>query len=178
LSYDRYNTKADRIFRVAQHGQWNGGKFDLAVTSAPYAPTLKSEFPQIVDACRIDPEGGSKITYGDKTINEGSILFTDNSIFDIFSYQFLYGDAKDALAKPQTIVLTKTLGRKHLRRCRRSPQQNRNSWRPTRNRYRRNCRCACKLSFYLQGITALYLPIIPRDMEAIGEIQICTLTCC
>ena len=108
-SYDRYNTKADRIFRVAQHGQWNGGKFDLAVTSPPYAPTLKAEFPQVVDACRIDPEGGSKITYGDKTINEGSILFTDNSIFNIFSYQFLYGDGKDALTKPQTIVLTKTL---------------------------------------------------------------------
>lgn len=108
-SYDRYNTKADRIFRVAQHGRWNGGKFDLAVTSPPYAPTLKADFPQVVDACRIDPEGGSKIIYRDKTINEGSILFTDNSIFNIFSYQFLYGDAKDALAKPETIVLTKTL---------------------------------------------------------------------
>jgi putative ABC transport system permease protein len=108
-SYDRYNTKADRIFRVAQHGQWNGGKFDLAVTSPPYGPTLKAEFPQVVDAVRIDPEGGSKITYGDKVINEGSMLFTDNSIFNIFSYQFLYGDAKDALSKPQTIVLTKTL---------------------------------------------------------------------
>jgi len=108
-SYDRYNTKADRIFRVVQHGQWNGGKFDLAVTSPPYAPTLKAEFPQVVDACRIDPEGGSKIIYGDKVINEGSILFTDNSIFNIFSYRFLYGDAKNALTKPQTIVLTKTL---------------------------------------------------------------------
>ncbi|MEB0250099.1 ABC transporter permease, partial [Mucilaginibacter sp. 5B2] len=60
-SYDRYNTKADRIFRVAQHGQWNGGKFDLAVTSPPYAATLKSEFPQVADACRIDAEGGGKI---------------------------------------------------------------------------------------------------------------------
>ncbi|MBB5394292.1 ABC transporter permease [Mucilaginibacter sp. AK015] len=109
LSYDRYNTKADRIFRVAQHGLWNGGKFDLAITSPPYAPTLKSAFPQVVDACRIDPEGGSKIKYGDKALEEGSMLFTDNSIFNIFSYQFLYGDAKDALAKPQSIVLTKTL---------------------------------------------------------------------
>ncbi|MET3981562.1 putative ABC transport system permease protein [Mucilaginibacter sp. UYP27] len=108
-SYDRYNTKAERVFRVAQHGQWNGGKFDLAITSAPYAPTLKSEFPQVVDAVRIDAEGGGKITYGDKTITEGSMLLTDNSIFNIFSYPFLYGDEKNALAKSQTIVLTKTL---------------------------------------------------------------------
>ncbi|RYU92434.1 ABC transporter permease [Mucilaginibacter terrigena] len=108
-SYDRYNTKADRIFRVVQHGQWNGGKFDLAVTSPPYAPTLKAEFPQVVDAIRINAEGGGKITTGDKSISEGSMLFTENSIFNIFSYQFLYGDDKTALAKPQTIVLTKTL---------------------------------------------------------------------
>ncbi|GGH05146.1 ABC transporter permease [Mucilaginibacter phyllosphaerae] len=107
-SYDRYNTKADRIFRVAQHGRWNGGKFDIAVTSPPYAPTLKAEFPQVTDAVRIDAEGGGKITYQDKTISEGSIMLTDNSIFNIFSYQFLHGDANYALAKPQSIVLTKT----------------------------------------------------------------------
>ncbi|MFD0793945.1 ABC transporter permease [Mucilaginibacter litoreus] len=110
-NYDRYHTKADRIFRVTQHGQWNGGKFDLAVTSPPYAPTLKSEFPQVVEACRIDAEGGSKITYGDKTINEGSMLFTDNSIFKIFTYHFLYGDEANALAKPNSIVLTETLAK-------------------------------------------------------------------
>ncbi|MFD0765088.1 ABC transporter permease [Mucilaginibacter lutimaris] len=108
-SYDRYNTKADRIFRVVQHGQWNGGKFDIAVTSPPFAPTLKAEYPQVEDAVRIDAEGGGKITYGDKTINEGSMLLTDNSFFNIFTHRFIYGDAKDALSKPQTIVLTKTL---------------------------------------------------------------------
>jgi len=108
-SYDRYNTKGDRIFRVTQHGQWNGGKFDLAITSSPYAPTLKAEFPQVADAVRIDGEGGGKLTFGDKNINEGSILLTENSIFNIFSYQFLYGDANNALTKPQSIVLTKTL---------------------------------------------------------------------
>jgi putative ABC transport system permease protein len=108
-SYDRYNTKADRVFRVAQHGQWNGGKFDLAVTSPPYAPTLKAEFPQVVDAVRIDPEGGDKIVVGDKQINEGSMLFADNSFFNIFSHKFLYGDAATALSKPQSIVLTNSL---------------------------------------------------------------------
>lgn len=109
LSYDRYNTKADRIFRVVQHGDWNGGKFNLAVTSAPYAPALKNDYPEVEAAIRIDAEGGGKITYGDKQINEGGMLFTDNAIFNIFTYHFLYGEANNALAKPQSIVLTKTL---------------------------------------------------------------------
>jgi putative ABC transport system permease protein len=42
-------------------------------------------------------------------MNEGGMLFTDNAIFNIFSYQFLQGDAQTALSKPQSIVLTKTL---------------------------------------------------------------------
>ncbi|MDB4999759.1 MAG: hypothetical protein JWR76_836 [Mucilaginibacter sp.] len=108
-SYDRFNTKANNIFRVTQHARWNGGKFDLAVTSPPFAGTLKAEFPQVADAVRIDAEGGGKITVGDKVINESSMLLVDNNIFNIFSYQFLYGDAKTALLKPQTIVLTNTL---------------------------------------------------------------------
>jgi putative ABC transport system permease protein len=108
-SYDRYNTKADRIFRVVQHGQWNGGKFDLAVTSPPYAPTLKADFPQVEEAVRINAEGGGSIVYGDKKINEGSMLFTDAAFFKVFTHQFLQGDANTALQKPQSIVLTKTL---------------------------------------------------------------------
>jgi putative ABC transport system permease protein len=111
ISYDRYNTKADRIFRVVQHGTWNSGKFDLAVTSAPYAAALKADFPQVEQTARIDAEGGGKITVGDKTINEGGMLFTDNAIFKIFSYQFLQGDAQTALSKPQSIVLTETLAK-------------------------------------------------------------------
>jgi putative ABC transport system permease protein len=108
-SYDRYHTKADNIFRVVQHGQWNGGKFDLAVTSAPYAPTLKAEFPQVIDAVRIDAEGGAKITVGDNQINEGSMLFTDNSFFNLFTYRFLSGNPTTALSKPQSIVLTQSM---------------------------------------------------------------------
>ncbi|OKS85187.1 ABC transporter permease [Mucilaginibacter polytrichastri] len=109
LNYDRFNANADRIFRVVQHGTWNGGKFDLAPTSAPYAAALKNDYPEVVDAVRINMEGNGKIKYGDKHIDGDNIAFSDNSIFNIFSYHFLYGDPKTALQKPQTIVLTKTL---------------------------------------------------------------------
>ena len=112
IGYDRHNQKSDRIFRVAQHGQWNGGSFNLAITSIPYAPAMKADYPEVEDAVRIDMEGGGKITYGDKQIMAGDISFADNSIFNIFSYHFLDGDANTALAKPHCIVLTKTLAAK------------------------------------------------------------------
>jgi putative ABC transport system permease protein len=66
----------------------------------------------VEDAIRIDMEGGGKIIYGDKQITANDISFTDNAIFNVFSYHFLSGDPETALSKPHTIVLTKTLAEK------------------------------------------------------------------
>ncbi|MGN6398480.1 MAG: ABC transporter permease [Mucilaginibacter sp.] len=111
-SYDRYNEKADRIFRVAQHGKWQNGGFNLAITSIPYAPALKNDYPEVEEAVRIDQEGGGKITYDNKQFDVGDISFTDANIFKVFTYHFLSGDPETALTKPHSIVLTKSLAEK------------------------------------------------------------------
>ncbi len=112
FSYDRFNTKATRIYRVVQHASWQGGKFDIALTSAPFAQALKEAYPEIEDAVRIDPEGGGIITYKDKKISADNIIFADNAIFNVFTYHFLYGNANTAFSNPQSIVLTKSLAEK------------------------------------------------------------------
>jgi putative ABC transport system permease protein len=112
LSYDRYHANADRIYRVVHYATWDGGSFKLAPTGVPFADALKRDYPAIEQTMRIDAEGGGVITAGDKKLNAGDVLFTDASIFNIFTYRFLQGDPKTALASPQSIVLTKTLAEK------------------------------------------------------------------
>ncbi len=112
LSFDRYNTNANRIVRVVQHAWWNGGKLNIALTSPPFAPALKAAYPEIEDAVRIDPEGGGIITYGNKKIKADDIIFADKSLLTIFTYNFLDGDATTALDNPQSIVLNKSLAEK------------------------------------------------------------------
>jgi putative ABC transport system permease protein len=108
-SYDRFNLNADRIVRVVQHSAWDGGNIHIAVTSAPFAPLLKKEFPQIEDAVRIDAEGGDVIAHGNSTIKVNDIISADASLFHIFSFDFLEGNAATALTDPQSIVLTESL---------------------------------------------------------------------
>jgi putative ABC transport system permease protein len=112
MSYDNYHANAARIYRVAQHGTWSGGSFNLAVTPPPMAAALKTEYPEIEQTVRFNIEGGGTITYADQRLQVGDIIFADSTVFKIFSYHFLYGDANTALNKPQTIVLTKTLAKK------------------------------------------------------------------
>ncbi len=109
LSYDRASVNADRIYRVAQSGSWSGGSFNLAITPPPFAPALQKDYPEIEAAARIDAEGGGTLVYGDKKIEAGNMLFADSSFLTIFSFPFLYGDAANALATPNSIVLTRSL---------------------------------------------------------------------
>ena len=111
LSYDRYHANANRIYRIVQHGEWNGGGFNLALTSAPFAPAFKSYFPEVKETVRINLEGGGTITYNEKHVKANDIAFADSNFFHVFTYHFLYGDAS-ALEKPEAIVISKTLAEK------------------------------------------------------------------
>lgn len=107
-SYDRYHTHADRIVRVTQHTRWNGNELHQATVSAPFAPAMQAAFPEIEAAVRIDREGGGVITAGNKKIQQGNIIYADKSLFRIFTYTFLEGDAATALAAPQSIVVNRS----------------------------------------------------------------------
>ena len=112
LSYDRSFANSNRIYRVVQHANWEGGSLNIVPTSAPFAPNLKNEFPEIEDAARIGIEGGGVITYGDETFKQDDICFTDNSFFKLFDHAFLYGNPATALLQPNTIVVTQTLAKR------------------------------------------------------------------
>jgi putative ABC transport system permease protein len=108
-SYDRFHANADRIVRVVQHAQWQGGDLNIAATPAPFAEALKRDYPAIDKTVRFHPEGGGLITVGDKKMDVPAILFADSTVFDVFTFPFLYGDPRTALRNPQSIVLTKSV---------------------------------------------------------------------
>ncbi len=111
LSFDNFHAKGDNIVRLVHHAEWEGGEAHHAVTSAAFAPALKAEFPEIKEAIRIVPEGGGVISFKDKTVKAGNIVFTDKNAFDVFTFPFVAGNPKTALAEPNTIVITETLAK-------------------------------------------------------------------
>lgn len=111
LSFDNFHAKRDNIVRLVHHAEWEGGEAHHAVTSAAFAPALKAEFPEIKEAIRIAPEGGGIISFKDKTVKAGNVLFADKGVFDVFTFAFVAGNPKTALAEPNTIVITETLAK-------------------------------------------------------------------
>src|ERR1700749_3695692 len=52
LSFDRFNTKADRIYRVNENVKFGGNESIYAECPAPTAAALKGDFPEIEQVTR------------------------------------------------------------------------------------------------------------------------------
>jgi putative ABC transport system permease protein len=121
LSYDRYNAKAERIYRVNLDVKFGGKDVSYAAAEAPMAAALKKEFPEVESAVRLArsidwrPEG-FYVKKGNETIQENNIVFADPSLFDIFTLTMVDGNPSTALAAPNSVVLTETTAQKYFGR--------------------------------------------------------------
>ncbi len=114
LSYDRFNTKADRIVRIIFKANINGGKIDEANVMPPTAQTLKNDYPEVQDATRLRTLGMPKMIVDNKIYNEDKLALVDANFFDVFTIPLLKGNAKTALTQPNTIVLSRALAEKYF----------------------------------------------------------------
>jgi putative ABC transport system permease protein len=115
LSYDRYHEKADRIYRLIVENQAEGKTFNNAISSAPMVPALLRDYPEIESAARFYPVDASVlVSYGDKRFYEEHFFYADAAAFEVFTFPFIKGDPKTALAEPYTVVLTEAMARKYF----------------------------------------------------------------
>lgn len=115
LSYDRYNTNADRIYRVNEDLKLGDNKVQYAVTMPPLAQTLKREFPGVENAVRIR-KASISIKKGDEYLVENDAVFTDPSVFDVFTLPLLYGNKDSALTEPNTVIVSSSAAIKYFNR--------------------------------------------------------------
>ena len=114
LSYDKFNEKADQIYRVHSVGKLLGSDLNMAVSPAPLGETMVSDFPEVIKSARLVPNDKMLIRYKDNVFNETRFYWADSSIFDVFTIPFIKGNPKTALNEPHTIVLTEKLAKKYF----------------------------------------------------------------
>jgi putative ABC transport system permease protein len=114
LSFDRYNKKADRIFRIVSYIQERDKNTDWTLTQAPLAATLKKDYPEVEESARFMSKERTLFKNGDNNFYETSVYYADSNVFKIFTYPFLQGDPAHALNEPNSIVLTKSEADKYF----------------------------------------------------------------
>src|ERR1700744_855939 len=71
-SYDKYNTNADRTYRVTRIFYDGNGNQSVHLTAIapPFGPLLKSAFPEVQQMTRLLPNGTTILRYKEKLFNE------------------------------------------------------------------------------------------------------------
>lgn len=113
LSYDRYHEKSDRIYRVTL----DHPSAHLAVTPSMIYPTLRQLYPEIEAGVRLLDVGSYQpqvVRNGERVFEERSFAFADSSLFAVFDFELLAGEPESALARPNTVVISRDMARKYF----------------------------------------------------------------
>ncbi len=113
LTYDGYNVHAGRIARVTSVLHSPESDMAMAISPTPLADALLRDCPELESAVRLEPVSVI-IRKGPELIKEQDCHFSEQNIFNVFTFTFLEGSAAGALTAPHSIVLTKSLADKYF----------------------------------------------------------------
>jgi putative ABC transport system permease protein len=114
LSYDRYNVNADRIYRINEAIRFGGIANDYAVSPPPLAAAMKADYPEVEQIVRFRSQGGFQVRKGNQEISEMAMIYTDPSIFQVFTLPMIAGNPTNALKEPHTVVITERTALKYF----------------------------------------------------------------
>lgn len=112
LSFDKFNTKHEKIFRLERHITWRDFNLEMPITSGPYQKVLPEVFPEVLNSTRVNPQ---ETMFKDEhnVYRKENAFFVDGSFLQMFSFPLINGDPS-ALTEPNTVVLTKQMSLKFL----------------------------------------------------------------
>jgi len=120
LSFDRFHTHGNRIYRVlysVRHGE------DLpapapnefrAWGSAPVGPALEADFPEVIRSVRFSGRHYVLMARDDRIFQEENYFFVDESVFEVFSFPLKRGNPKTALFEPYSVVLSESAAKRYF----------------------------------------------------------------
>ena len=114
LSYDKFNVNADRIYRVYLQARIHNSDLNTATAPAPMGAAMLENIPEVENYTRVRNFGFPVMRYKHKAFSEEKFYWADSTFFDIFTVQFLEGNPKTALTKPNTVVLTEATAKKYF----------------------------------------------------------------
>lgn len=117
LSFDKYNSKADNIYRVTRlfkSPETGIVNLHLGSVAPPFGPLLKNDFKEIKEVTRLLEANPVPLKYEEKNFNERNAYFADEYFFDIFDVKVVKGDAGSALTGPYSVMLSEEMARKYF----------------------------------------------------------------
>ena len=111
VNWDDFNVKKDRLYFVRENQKYDAYTATFGSTPGVMAPAMQAEIPGIANTCRIYDEDAVLFTIGDKAMYAGGD-YADASLFSMFTFPFVQGNAKTAFAQRYSLVITQKTAKK------------------------------------------------------------------
>jgi putative ABC transport system permease protein len=113
LSFDNYHPDGDRTFRVDR--ELNNGA--SSSSAPPLAQALKTNYPEVEDAMRVNTPGDYMVRYADgpddtQSFNENRVFAADPNFFSFFGFQLREGNPLKALEGVNKVVISADVAKK------------------------------------------------------------------
>lgn len=118
FSFDKMHSEYDRIYRAQSTFHEGDVLTDYWATSSfGYGSAMKENLAGIEDYTRVgsmlQPE--QIVKYGELTLRENQIAYTDPAFFRLFDFELAKGDRKTCLSMPGQVVITERIAQKYFK---------------------------------------------------------------
>ncbi|MEO8086509.1 MAG: ABC transporter permease [Bacteroidota bacterium] len=113
-SYDKFNSKADRLYRVWLEEKESADKiFTETVTPLPLGPSMVNSIPEIESTCRVYSFAANMKADKETSISESATI-VDNSFFSLFDFSLEEGNSQKPFPSANSIILTRRIAEKYF----------------------------------------------------------------
>lgn len=112
LSWDQFNEKSDNIYQVYKQRITPSGTQDTFDTWVPMRSELLSTYPAIEDAARV--YNTSNWVKGNEKKFQENVTYTDESLFNIFSFKLRKGDRSNPFPDLHSVIISREIAQKYF----------------------------------------------------------------
>ncbi|GAB5523962.1 MAG: ABC transporter permease [Roseivirga sp.] len=113
LSYDRFHSKSDNIFRVLTIDEALGVSSSMVgITLPALGEAMEEQFPEVVNRVRMLTQGRQLVNYEQQGFYTQHFAFAEPSLFEVFDFKLIDGDTDEALTTPNTVVFTESMAKR------------------------------------------------------------------
>ncbi|MBU1099621.1 MAG: ABC transporter permease [Bacteroidetes bacterium] len=113
MSYDTFHKDYESIYRIPMSKTSATRVAKWAINTAPLGPELIANFPEVENAGRMAVTEEKSVKYEDLVFSEG-VNYTDSEFLEIYSVEFVRGDSRHGLSRPETAVITESVANKYF----------------------------------------------------------------
>lgn len=114
LSYDNFNTKADRTYRIVTDLKTPTETLHTSGPAWAVGAFLKGGFPKEVDAVVRVSDNSLPFRRGDVMFQEDHSLLADSAFFRMFDFPLVRGNRATVLTEPMSVVLSESAAKKYF----------------------------------------------------------------